>query len=160
MNNITVENENTYSTIIIKNINNYSLTFENNDLIIKKLLTTISNNYISYDELLKKNLKNSQIVYVKIDNELIQNITKYKKLIKYIYQNLDKQTIINNTILNVSIYEINEKGYIYEDDIGLSIQGVDSKKALKEIINQLLKSNKTIEIKIKLKSKDEIIYRS
>ena len=160
MDNITVENENTYSTIIIKNINNYSLTFENNDLIIKKLLTTIPNNYISYDELLKKNLKNSQIVYVKIDNELIQNITKYKKLIKYIYQNLDKQTIINNTILNVSIDEINDRGYIYEYDIGLSIQGVDSKKALKEIINQLLKSNKTIEIKIKLKSEDEIIYRS
>ena len=160
MDNITVENENTYSTIIIKNINNYSLTFENNDLIIKKLLTTIPNNYISYDELLKKNLKNSQIVYVKIDNELIQNITKYKKLIKYIYQNLDKQTIINNTILNVSIDEINDRGYTYEYDIGLSIQGVDSKKALKEIINQLLKSNKTIEIKIKLKSEDEIIYRS
>ena len=160
MDNITVENENTYSTIIIKNINNYSLTFENNDLIIKKLLTTIPNNYISYDELLKKNLKNSQIVYVKIDNELIQNITKYKKLIKYIYQNLDKQTIINNTILKVSIDEINDRGYIYEYDIGLSIQGVDSKKALKEIINQLLKSNKTIEIKIKLKSEDEIIYRS
>ena len=160
MDNITVDNENTYSTIIIKNINNYSLTFENNDLIIKKLLTTIPNNYISYDELFKKNLRNSQIIYVKIDNELIPNITKYKKLIKYIYQNLDKQTIINNTILNVSIDEINDRGYVYEDDIGLSIQGVDSKKALKEIINQITKNNQEIEIKIKLKSEDEILYKS
>jgi hypothetical protein len=159
MDNITVDNENTYSTIIIKNINNYSLTFENNDLIIKKLLITIPNNYISYDELFKKNLRNSKIIYVKIDNELIPNIVKYKKLIIYIYQNLDKQTIINNTILNVSINEINDKGYVYESDIGLSIQGVDSKKALKEIINQITKNNQIIEIKIKLKSEDEIVYK-
>jgi len=159
MNNITVDNETTYSTIIIQNITNYSLTYENNNLIIKKLLTTLDN-YISYNNLFKKNLKNSQIIYVKIDNELIPNITKYRKLIKYIYLYLDKQIIINNTLLNISQEEINDKGYVYESDIGLSIQGVDSKKALKEIINQITKNNQSIEIKIKLISDEELVYKS
>jgi len=157
MDNITVDNDTTYSTIIIQNINNYNLTFENNNLIIKRI-ESIQNQYITYEELFKKNLRNSKIISIYIDNQLIPNIFKYKRLIKYIYQHLDKQTIINNTLINVSIDEINERGYVYESDIGLSIQGTDTKTSLKEIINQITKNNQQIEIKIKLKCGEEIKF--
>jgi hypothetical protein len=157
MDNIIVDNDTTYSTIIIQNINNYNLTFENNNLIIKRI-EPIQNQYITYEELFKKNLRNSKIISIHIDNQLIPNIFKYKRLIKHIYQHLDKQTIINNTLINVSINEINERGYVYDSDIGLSIQGTDAKTSLKEIINQITKNNQQIEIKIKLKCGEEIRF--
>ena len=65
-----------------------------------------------------------------------------------------------NTLINISTDEINDRGYIFESEIGLSIQGTDTKNSLKEIINQLNKNNQIIEIKIKLKSLEEIIYKS
>jgi len=158
MNNITIDNTNIYEKIIIKNINNYSIKIVNNDMIICK--NELELELITYNELMKKNLRNSKIIYVKIDNQLIPNITKYKKLIKYIYTKLDRQTIINNTLINISIEEINDRGYQFESDINLSIQGTDAKTSLKEIINQITKNNQIIEIKIKLKSLEEIIYKS
>ena len=157
MDNIIVDNDTTYSTIIIQNINNYNLTFENNNLIIKRI-EPIQNQYITYEELFKKNLRNSTIISVYIENQLIPNIFKYMRLIKYIYQHLDKQTIINNTLINVSTDEINERGYVYYSDIGLSIQSTDAKTSLKEIINQITKNNQQIDIKIKLKCGEEIIF--
>ena len=95
MDNITVEDINAYKKIIIRNINNYSIKIENNDMIITKNEQELELETITYEELMRKNLRNSKIIYVKIDNQLIPNITKYKKLIKHIYQNIDKQTIIN-----------------------------------------------------------------
>jgi viroplasmin and RNaseH domain-containing protein len=164
MNNIIVEITNIYEKIIIKNINNYSIKIVNNDMIIcsNELEPTPEPELetITYDELMKKNLRNSKIIYVKIDNQLILTITKYKKLLKYIYTKLDRQTIINNTLINISIEEINDRGYQFESDVGLSIQGTDAKTSLKEIINQITKNNQIIEIKIKLKSLEEIIYKS
>ena len=156
MDNITVDYDTTYQTIIIKNINNYHMQILNNNLIITKQIQD-QLEYISYEQLIKKNLRHSQIINIQIDNQYISNITKYNKLLKYIYLQLDITTIITNTIISISNEEKNDKGFVYYPDIKLSIRGVDAKTALKEIINQLTKSNKTLEIKIKLKS-DEIIY--
>ncbi len=159
MENITVDNDTLYNTIIIKNINDYNLQFLNNDLIITRQ-TINTQIYITYDELMKKNLRNSQIIDVKINNQSISNMTKYAQLIKYIYTRLDKSTIMTNTIISVSREEKNDKGFVYYPDIGLSIRGVDARTALKEIINQITKSSQTLEIKIKLKSEEIINFSS
>jgi hypothetical protein len=159
MENITVDNDTLYNTIIIKNINDYNLQFLNNDLIITRQ-TIDTQLYITYDELMKKNLRNSEIIDVKINNQSISNMTKYAQLIKYIYTQLDKSTIMTNTIISVSREEKNDKGFVYYPDIGLSIRGVDAKTALKEIINQITKSSQTLEIKIKLKSEEIINFSS
>jgi len=161
MDNITVNHADSYNRIIIKNINNYSIKIDNNTMIITRNESDQNINYITYDELIRTNLKNSKIISVLIDDQLIPNITKYNKLIIYIYRTfLLKDTIINNTLLNISQHEINDKGFTYYNDLGLSIQGTEAKKSLREIINQITKNNQRIEIKIKLKSNKELIFRS
>ncbi len=161
MDNITVNHADSYNRIIIKNINNYSIKIDNNTMIITKNESDQHINYITYDELIRTNLKNSKIISVLIDDQLIPNITKYNKLIIYIYRTfLLKDTIINNTLLNISQHEINDKGFTYYNDLGLSIQGTEARKSLREIINQITKNNQRIEIKIKLKSNEELIFRS
>ena len=159
MEDITVDNDTQYNKIIIKNISNYNIQFLNNDLIITKQIIN-NTQYITYEELIKKNLRHSYLIDVSINNQSIPNMTKYGQLIKYIYRQLDKSTIITNTIISVSDEEKNDKGFVFYPDIGLSIRGVDAKTALKEIINQITKSGQILEILIKLKSNEEIRFRN
>jgi len=166
MSNIVVDDDVLYNKIIIKNISDYSIQILNNELIICRIIPEIVPEIvpdispsITYDELIKKDLRKSKIIYCKINNELIPNMIKYKKIINYIFSKLSKDIILSNTKINISDKIINEKGYIYDSNIGLSIQGTDAKKALIEIIHQLSTTNQTLEIQIKLKSNDIILFR-
>ena len=88
-------------------------------------------------------------------NEIL-DIKKYKKLLIRLYYNMNKQTILQNTILNISEEEINDKGFDYYESLDLYIQGSDARRTLKEIINIIKIKNSSMELKIRLKN-DEII---
>ena len=52
--------------------------------------------------------------------------------------------------MNIKTIKKEDDGFYYLDNIGISIQGVDSNKCLLEIINQCMKNNIELFIKIKL----------
>ena len=58
------------------------------------------------------------------------------------------ETILHNTILNISQQEIYDKGFEYYTNLGISIQGADARRTLKEIIN-IIKIKYSMELKIK-----------
>ena len=61
------------------------------------------------------------------------------------------ETILQNTTLNISQQEIYDKGFEYYTNLGISIQGADAIRTLKEIINIIKIKNYSMELKIKLK---------
>ena len=89
-------------------------------------------------------------------NNINHNIKKYKKLLIYLYCTINIETILENTILNISQQEIYDKGFEYYNQLGVSIQGADAIRTLKEIINIIKIKNYSMELRIKLKN-DEIV---
>ena len=136
--------------ITIPNIEEYTQQIINNNLVLTRIEP-----YISEIQFFQKNLKGSKILECKIMNEIL-DIKKYKKLLIRLYFNMNKQTILQNTILNISEEEINDKGFDYYESLDLYIQGSDARRTLKEIINIIKIKNSSMELKIRLKN-DEII---
>lgn len=68
----------------------------------------------------------------------------------------DGTHIIKNTELNIKTIKKTTDGYYYLNNIGISVQGVDSNKYISEIINQCIENNITITIIIKLKDDHQI----
>jgi len=136
--------------ITIPNIQEFTQQIINGNLVLTRITP-----FIDEPTLFKKNLRGSTIVECKINNINI-DIHKYKKLLIYVYSTTDIETIIQNTILKISRQEIYDKGFEYYKQLGISIQGADARRTIKEIINIIKIKNYTMELKIKLKN-DEII---
>ena len=136
--------------IIIPNIQEYSQEIINGSLILTKRILSIDEGLI-----FTKNLRGSTIIECKINGDK-KEINKYIKLILYIYSISKKETILENTTINISQKIIYDKGFNYYDYLGLSIQGVEARRALKEIINMIRINGYSMEMKIKLLN-DEII---
>ena len=66
----------------------------------------------------------------------------------------DGVQIIKNSIMNIKTIEIHTKGYTWYPELGISVQGVDTNKALLEIVTQCQKNKINIEITL---FKDRII---
>ena len=120
-------------TIIIQNIQKYTLQISDGNLILTRIIQLV-------DEatLFQKNLRGSTILECKI-NGVNNDIKKYKKLLYNLYSTTDnttdKKTILQNTTLNISQQERYDKGYDYNAFLGVSIQRADARRTLKEIIN-------------------------
>lgn len=140
--------------ITIPNIEEYTQQIINGNLILTRII-----NWINESHLLKFNLKKSHIVECIFNNEYY-DIMKYKKLLLIIYQNIDKNIIIKHSTLNISCDELYEKGFEYYDNIGLSIQGADSKRTLKEIINICKIQKYNLELKIKLQNNEIVNFKN
>jgi len=138
------------NTITIQNIQEFTQQIINGNLVLTRIIP-----FINEATLFKKNLRGSIITECKINNDN-NDIKKYKKLIVYLYSITNIDTILQHTILNISQQEIYDKGFEYYSQLGLSIQGADSRRTLKEIINIIKINNYSMELKIKLKN-DEII---
>ena len=136
--------------ITIQNIQEYTQQIVNGNLILTRIIPII-------DEvtLFQKNLRGSTIEECKINN-INNDIKKYKRILIDLYSTTNMETILQNTILNISQQEINDKGFVYYTNLGISIQGADARRTLKEIINIIKIKNYSIELKIKLKN-DEVI---
>ena len=138
------------NTIVVQNIEEYTQQIIHGNLILTRI-----NPYVNEEMLFQQNLRGSTIAECKINN-VHYEMKKYKKLLLYLYSITNKETILQNTILNISQQEIYDKGFDYYNHLGLSIQGADTRRTLKEIINISKTKNYSMELKIKLKN-DEII---
>jgi len=128
--------------ITILNIDEFSQDNINGNLVLTRLIP-----FIDEASVFKKNLLKSSIIECKL-NGINLNLYKYKKLLIYIYYMMDINTIIENSVINVSREEIHDRGYKFYRDLGLSVQGNDARHTLKEIIN-IVKINKfSLELKI------------
>ena len=144
------------NTITIQNIQEYTQQIINGNLVLTRIIP-----FVDEATLFQKNLRGSTILECKINNINNDN-KKYKKLLMHLldfinlYSTTDMETILQNTILNISQQEIYDKGFKYYTNLGISIQGADARRTLNEIINIIKIKNYSMELKIKLKN-DEVI---
>jgi hypothetical protein len=138
--------------ITIPNIQEFTQQIQNGNLFLTRIIP-----FIDETTLFQKNLRGSTITECKINN-VNNDIHKYKKILVFLYSTTDIETILQNTILNVSQEEIYDKGFEYYDQLGVSIQGADARRTLKEIINIIKIKKYSMELKIKLKNDDIIRF--
>jgi hypothetical protein len=82
---------------------------------------------------------------------------KYKSILDSIYLLINKgSTIIKNSILNIETIKKADEGFYYIESLGISIQGVDANKCLREILIQTEKNKIKLEITLKTISNDNI----
>ena len=123
--------------IIIDNTNYIIIEKENGDKLLKKI-TSI--NITDIKDIKDYDFKKSIILKCLINNEDFNKL-KYKLILEQIYKLIkDGVKIIKNTKLNIKTIKKEDEGFYYLDNIGISIQGVDSNKCLLEIINQCLEN--------------------
>ncbi len=67
----------------------------------------------------------------------------------------DGSKIIKNTKINIKTIKKLDEGFTYIDDLGISIQGVESNKCLYEILHQSIENE--INIKLQIKTFDNLI---
>ena len=140
------------NTITIQNIQQFTQQIINGNLVLTRITP-----FIDEATLFRKNLRGSTITECKINN-VNNDIHKYKKLLINLYSTTDIETILQNTILNISREEIYDKGFEYYKQLGVSIQGAEAKRTLKEIINIIKIKHYSMELKIKLKNNDIIRF--
>jgi hypothetical protein len=136
--------------ITIPNIQEYTQQIINGNLVLTRIIP-----FVNEGILFTKNLRGSTIIECKINNNN-NEIKKYKKLLIHLYSTTDIETILQNTTLNISQQEIYDRGFEYYNGLGISIQGADARRTLKEIINIVKIKNFSMELKIKLRN-DEVI---
>jgi hypothetical protein len=134
------------TTITIDNLNYDIYPQASGDLLLKPQIVPIHN----LDKLSQYDFCNSNIVSCKINND-ISNKNRYKSILNDIYKIINSGTkIIINTTLNIKTIVYNDRGFYYLEELGISIQGVDSNRCIYEIINQCKENNINLDIKIKL----------
>ena len=132
--------------ITIPNIINYNMVSENNILVL-----TRNSVYISETDLFNKDLRCSKLTYSCLcDNKL--PIGSYNTLLVKVYSQITKENILQHATMNVSPDKLCDKGFHYYEELGVSIQGADASRTLKEIINMAKKFQLALELKIQLNS--------
>ena len=140
----------TVNCIEINYLQDYTVQFGINCMILERI-----EKYLTEILLFENDLKGSKIIGC-IVNDKHSNINKYHQLLIHLYSEIDIHAILQNSTLNISLDKISEKGFKYYENIGLSIQSVEAKRTLKEIVNMVRVMNYRLELRIKLKN-DEII---
>lgn len=140
--------------IIIDNTNyrNYTIiNKDNGDKLLKKI-THI--NITDIKDIKNYDFKKSSISECLIDNKELNRL-KYRSILEQVYKLINDGTkIIKYTKLNIKTIKKEDDGFYYLENIGISVQGVDSNKCLLEIINQCIENE--IELSMKIKLIDEI----
>lgn len=140
--------------VTLDNTNYKMVTQNNGDKILKKIVCV---NITDLKNIEKYNFKNSKILslWVLNDDEMI--IISYKSILKTIYKIInDKEKIIKKSKLNILIEKKTDQDFYYLEDLGISIQDVDSNKYLLEIINQCVENKISLIMKIKLDDETNI----
>lgn len=133
---------------------NYTIVNKNNgDKILKKITTV---NITDINVIKKYDFRKSNILSCLLDNDEIIKL-KYKSVLENIYKIINDGTkIIKNSKLNIKTIKKLDEGFYYFEDLGISIQGVDSNKCLLEIINQCIENEISLIMKIKLNDETNI----
>ncbi len=133
--------------IIIDDVNYTIVNKDNGDKLLKKI-TNI--NITDIKDIKDYDFKKSIISKCLIGDEEFNKL-KYRPILEQIYKYInDGTTIIKNTKLNIKTIKKEDEGYYYLDNLGISIQGVDSNKCLLEIMYQCIENEIELSMKIKL----------
>jgi hypothetical protein len=133
---------------------NYTIKNKNNgDKILKKITTV---NITDINDIKKYDFRKSNILSCLLNDDEITKL-KYKSVLENIYKIINDGTkIIKNSKLNIKTIKKLDEGFYYLEDLGISIQGVDSNKCLLEIINQCIENEISLIMKIKLNDETNI----
>ena len=131
--------------IIIDNTNYKIVNKDNGDILLKKITHINITNII---DIKNYDFKKSIIIECLIDN-IELNKLKYKSILEQIYKLInDGVKIIKNTKINIKTIKKEDERIYFLDDIGISVQGVDSNKCILEIINQCINNKIKLLIKV------------
>ena len=143
------------NNIIISNISKYSISFDNNNLILEYK----DDKYLSEKEFLSQDLKYSTLQKYCINNIYFKRL-KYMSFLIELYKIINCQDLISNSTMNIEKGNRYNCGYTYYKDLGFSVQGKDTIGTLTEIIHISKKYNVNINIEILLQNEKIIKYRS
>jgi hypothetical protein len=149
-----LENSDILLEKIIININNYII--ENKEFGDKILMKIQNVNITNISELKNWDFKKSLIISCTINDNTDGIKLKYRSILEYVYMIInDGAKIIKNTKINIKTIKKLDKGFYYIDELGISVQGVESNKCLYEILNQCIENE--INIKLQIKTFDNLI---
>jgi hypothetical protein len=136
------------------NTNNYIIENKGSG---DKILRKIQNVNITDISVLKNyDFKKSSILSCEINDNTDEIKLKYKPILDYVYKIINNGAkIIKNTKINIRTIKKLDEGFTYNDELGISIQGVDSNKCLYEILHQCIENE--INIKLQIKTFDNLI---
>ena len=129
-----------------------------------EIIVSLKQKYISDKELNKINLAKSHILNCIIKNKnsntIITKHTKYFSILKEIWHTMSPTRVVKTSDFKIEIGDKKcVKGYIFDKNLGLSIQRKDANQTMKEIINMLRVNNYSIDIKIQLNGGKVINYK-
>ena len=132
----------------------YKIIDNNNGNKLLKKIESI--NITNINDIKNYDFKKSVIVSCFINNDKIIKL-KYKSILNSIYRIINNGTqIIKTSKLNIKTINKFDEGFYYLDDLGISVQGVDSNKCLLEIIEQSSENKINLVMKIKLNDGKDI----
>jgi hypothetical protein len=154
MNNIYTQIKLENGDILLKKIdvdtNLYIIQKQKDDILLKRKKSEKIN---SIDDLDNYDFKKSIILKCSLNDEEIDK-NKYKPILEKVYSIIDNGVkIIKNTKLNTKTIKKEDEGFYYLENIGISVQGVESNKCLNEIINQCIMNEIDIKMSIELSNK-------
>ena len=132
------------------------------EIINGELILTPKENYITEDEFNIILLNSSKITecIVKNREKIISNKRKYTTILRDIWKSMPIQKILQTTNFNMKLTkEDGKNGYIWCQELKLSIQNKDSKYTMKEILNMVKVNNYSIKISIILETGQIINYK-
>lgn len=116
----------------------------------KILFSKINENNVELDGIKNYEFSRSEIIKCRMYANTFNNI-KYRHVLDKLYAIIDDGfNIIKNTTLNIKTINKNDSGYRYYPELGISVQGADTKKILYEIVHQCEKNNISLLLKISL----------
>jgi hypothetical protein len=163
MNNIFRQINHTNGDILLEKIN-IDIEFndyeqflqEDGSILLKKKNIQINN----CDDLLGYYFTESQIVICKVNDEIINN-ANYSKILNKVYDIIGSgKKITKNTLINIETFKIEDKCFVWLQNLGISYQRADTNKTIKEILNQSILNNISIFIKIRLSTDDIILIKN
>ena len=136
------------------NTNNYIIeNKESGDKVLKKIQNVTITNIL---ELKNYDFKKSLIMSCIINDNTDEIKLKYRSILEFVYKIInDGAKIIKNTKINIKTIKKIDEGFTYIDELGISVQGVESNKCLYEILHQCIENE--INIKLQIKTFDNLI---
>lgn len=139
--------------IIISNISNYNIEYENGNMILKKRKKNKSNFDLTEDYT-KSVIKTCYIENKKYD------YSSYNSIIKHLFKLSDADFIKNKSTLNIVSGKKTDKGYKYLEELDISYQGVSTNKAIQEIVSLTKLTSTPIKLVIELANKKLVTYEN
>ena len=141
--------------ITFKNIEYHLKYLDNGNILLEKINDIVINDI---NKIKEHNFTKSKIIYCKINDDE-HNKLKYHSILHKIYEIIECGTkIIINTELNIKTIKKYDEGFNYIENLGISIQNVDSNKCIYEIVKQSIKNNIKISMKIQLYDTKNVIH--